>query len=1005
MPGSWIVRLALVSMLILPGPLSAQTATSGTIAGVVRDTSGAVVPGVTVEASSPALIEKVRTVVTDDQGRYAVVDLRPGTYTVTFTLQGFNTVRRQGLDVTTGFTSTLNAELRVGAVEESVTVTGASPVVDVENVRQQTVLTREVVDTLPTFRAWRGFAAITVGASLGGVGTQQDVGGNMGEKVVGFSIHGGRPGDMMMMQEGMTISWTGGQSRIFFPNEVGIQETTLETTGMSAESMTGGIQINIVPKDGGNTFSVYTNNSYSNGDLQSSNLTDDLRARGMLTEPAKVRKIYDYGVGVGGPIMKDRLWFYSAHRWWGAQSGAAGNYYNLNQNRFVGAADSGVTIYEPDLSQPAYSDNRNRDHSARLTWQAAPKHKFAANYSFQDNCDCFADLGSRPGVSPPGVSRQAPEADSSRGFGPQNHLQVVWTYPATNRVLFDAGVTYMREHSNVWSGAENTMAVPGHIAIVELSRGLLYNSLATQGLTPGGINITIRQWAQRFAASYVTGSHALKGGVSLLQANNKWNKGLAGPTNGLLYTLRGGVPLSLTQYASPFFSDTSIWPQVGLFAQDQWRVRNLTLNLGARFDSFNGYANAVHIPAGPIVGARDYPGTSNSPNWKDVTPRLGASYDLFGNGKTAIKGSIGRYVAFEGVTGLNRSTAPSGQIIDQATRTWTDSNGDYVPNCDLRSTTANDECGPLSNTRFGTVSPTTLYAADVVTDHRPYTWEGSVALQHEVRPGVGLTVGYYRTWYGNFRATDNQAVTPADYDPFCVAAPVDPRLPGGGGNPLCGLADVTPAKFGRVDNLVTQMSRFGKQTEVYNGIDVTMNARFGKGALLQGGVSTGQTVVDNCVVVDSPQQQRPGFCRTINPWRGQTQVKMSGVYPLPWWGLQTSATFQNLPGASVSALRPYTNAEVAPSLGRNLAAGPNGVVLVDLIPPYSKFEDRLTQVDLRFTKMVRVGRARVQGRFDIYNLLNANTVLAVNGVYGPAWTTPTLILAGRIFKFGAQVDF
>ena len=151
-----------LSLRSLPQAALAQSATTGTIAGVVKDTSGAVLPGVTVEAASPALIEKVRTAVTDDQGNYKIIELRPGTYTVTFTLPGFATLKREGIELTAGFTATVNAEMKVGALEETVTVTGASPVVDVQNVRTQTVLSREVLDALPTFKSLGGFIALTL---------------------------------------------------------------------------------------------------------------------------------------------------------------------------------------------------------------------------------------------------------------------------------------------------------------------------------------------------------------------------------------------------------------------------------------------------------------------------------------------------------------------------------------------------------------------------------------------------------------------------------------------------------------------------------------------------------------------------------------------------------------------------------------------------------------------------------------------------------------------------
>jgi hypothetical protein len=245
-----------------------------------------------------------------------------------------------------------------------------------------------------------------------------------------------------------------------------------------------------------------------------------------------------------------------------------------------------------------------------------------------------------------------------------------------------------------------------------------------------------------------------------------------------------------------------------------------------------------------------------------------------------------------------------------------------------------------------------------------------------------------------------------------VTAPTDPRLGAVSGTQLCGLYEINQAQFGVTNNLVTAGEHFGTRTEVYNGIDVTMSARFGAGGLLQGGFNTGRTDYDNCVEVDYPGQvlatttvQPRDFCRYSLPFEGQTQYKFSGVYPLPWWGILASGTFQNLAGIPIAANRPYANAEIAPSLGRNLSAGATGTATVALLEPNTMFEKRLTQVDLRVTKVVRLRDVRLQGMFDVYNAFNANTVLALNNTYGSTWLRPTAILAGRLFKFGVQLDF
>jgi hypothetical protein len=270
--------------------------------------------------------------------------------------------------------------------------------------------------------------------------------------------------------------------------------------------------------------------------------------------------------------------------------------------------------------------------------------------------------------------------------------------------------------------------------------------------------------------------------------------------------------------------------------------------------------------------------------------------------RTALKVSVGRYVTPE-ASGLALATNPAALIVSSTTRTWDDQNGNYVPDCDLRNRLANGECGAFANSAFGTTVIRTRYTPDVMNEWgvRPDVWQMGASVQQELRSGIGVRFGYFRTSLGNFRITDNLEVMPADYDQFCVTAPVDPRLPGGGGNQICGLYDLVPSKFGRVNNSVVPASNFGKQTQVYNGFDVGLQARFARGGLLQGGMNTGQTVTNNCLVVDTPQQASASqFCKITEPWAAQTQVKLSGSYPLPW-GSTVSAVFQNLPATSANS--------------------------------------------------------------------------------------------------------
>jgi hypothetical protein len=998
-PQGIVGLLAFSGVLLLPVAAWAQSPTTGAIAGVVRDSTGGVLPGVTVEAASPALIEKVRTVISDGEGRYQIVDLRPGAYTVTFTLTGFNTVRREGIELSAGFTAAVNGDMRVGALEETVTVTGASPVVDTQNVRTQSVLQREVLDTLPTNKSMQGFASLIVGmstaAATGTTFGRYDVGGNKTDAYSGVTVHGLRMGDGRMLYNGMRfnnmVSSGGGSNKQYFVNQQDVQEVVLETSGGGAENENAGVHVNMVPRSGGNTFTGSFTTAYTNGSLQSNNLSDELRARGLQTG-TEIKKIYDVGGGVGGPLKQDRLWFYTAHRGWGNQDWAANNYHNKTP---------GTLLYTPDLDSQGFTDFYFRDHTARLTWQATQKHKLMVSFSNQHNCNChlFVERGDR-----------SPEATTDYTYFGIWLGQATWTYPATQRLLFQAGATHLH---NSTAPRPQPGVLPEHIATTELTRNYTYNAPpATLSQAGYGYGHDYSQKNQYFSVSYIPGSHAFKVGIFTQQGVNlfRWVE----VNQALGYQVRNGVPVSLTEWASPGSQENRMKLNLGLYAQDQWTINRLTLNLGVRFDYFNAYVPAQSRPAGRFVPAFEFAQIDNVGNFTDLSPRLGAAYDLFGNGKTAVKFSVGRYVTALGAF-FPSFVNPANTIVQSTNRTWNDVNGNAAPDCDLNNRAGNGECGAIDNAAFGTVRVATRYAKDVLEgfSNRENTWTASASVQHELLPRVSVNVGYFRTWYGNFLATDNLLVTPADYDPFCITAPRDPRLPGGGGQQVCGLGDIKPEKFGQVDNVVTQASHFGGRREIYDGVDATISGRFATEGLFQGGMNVGRTWTQ-CVQVDAPIP----FCKNVPPFFNP-EIKFSVSYPLPW-DVQASAVFQSVPGIPINADYVATNAEIAPSLGRNLAACGNrdpctatylmtrydGTIGgIDLKEPNQEFEDRSKQLDLRFAKNFRVGRARIRGMFDIYNIFNGSNVGVMVTRFGPAWLRPTEVMAGRLLKFGAQLDF
>jgi hypothetical protein len=947
----------------------------------VRDASGGVIPGVTVEASSPALIEKARVAVTDQAGRYSIVNLRPGVYAVSFTLPGFSSVRHEGVELTASFTATVNAEMTVGALEETVTVTGETPTVDVQNVTQQRVMTRDVMDAIPVGTK----SVVALGVLIPGMTTNsQDVGGTQYGSAA-MAIHGSRLFEQTLLYDGMYYNNGAGRGGSFVAvsiNDATVREVSLETGGFGAESELGGVRGNVIPKDGGNSFEGYFSGNFTNHNLQSKNLSSDLQARG-LNSVDRVNYIYDVNPAIGGPIRTDRLWFYGAYRQWETNQYAAGLYYNKSTVPW---------IKEDDLTRPAYEGDEDYNGSIRLTWQATPRNKVSFQHQHARQIrDHFYTQSTTNRT-------QSPEATINYYADPSRLTQAGWNAPWTSRLLFEAGWAYAAKdfqfRLQTPDGVDET-DVPWR----DLGTGLSWGNLSGTY----GHNATW-QYNMRFATSYVTGSHAAKVGVTFQHAWAWTTQNVA--NNGVTLQLRNGTPAQITQFATPLELYETTKANIGVFAQDQWRLSRLTLNLGVRFDYLNSYVPEQQVGPGPLVPNRSisFGKVENVPDWKNVSPRLGMSLDLFGNGRTALKANIGRYLEGPNLTTFTRRANPAAAIVTQATRVWNDTfypvgdprRGNFAPDCNLISPLANGECAAANPSNFGTSNPTVRYSDEALTT-RGFNWEASAAIQHELLPRVSVNVGYFRRRYGNFLATDNMNIAPTDYTPYCVTAPLDSRLPNGGGYEVCGLFDAN--RIVAQNNVITLAGNFGDQTEIYNGVDVSVGLRLPAGAVLQGGTSTGRVTTSNCFVVDSPQQLLN--CEVTPPF--QTQVKLLGVYPWPWWGIQTSATVQSLPGPEITAGRSYSSAEVIGSLGRNLTSGN---ATVPLIAPGTMYGGRLNQVDFRVAKVMSFGAGtRLQANVDLYNLFNASPILALNTTFGAAWQRPLQILQGRLLKFGVQVDF
>jgi hypothetical protein len=997
-------------LLFLPSAAAAQAV----ITGVVKDSSGSVLPGVTVEAASPVLIEKLRSVVSDDTGQYRIVSLPPGTYTITFTLPGFSTVKRDGIELTGTFVATVNADLKVGALEETITVIGETPVVDVQSAKVQQSVSKEVLAAIPTSRTATGIQAL-----IPGLNTGTNAGGISGGSEGGAgTIHGGNSADSRMLNDGLTTGYNntggGGGNNA---NVAGSQEVVITTSGGLAEAETAGVQINLIPREGGNTFSGTVAGAGATGGMQGSNYSQALQTKG-LPAPQQLKNVYDLNPMGGGRIVRNRLWFYATYRVWGAHNTVPGIFWNSN------AGDPTKWTLAFDQSRPAIADVVNSTLIGRLTWQATPRNKLGMFWNEQYNC--IACSGG--GVANPPATIEA--ASGRQVYKPSRVRQVSWSSPISSKLLAEAG---WGEYSALFSfsGQPRTDGTynPDLIQVQEQA-GVLPNVLYRAPQRYDRSAIGTQSW--RASISYVTGAHNMKFGYygGLFNPTYYWYQ----PRNdGILqYRFLNGVPNQILFTGSNPSTQYRTSLPTSLYAQDQWTVSRLTLQGGVRFDRQytyypeNQFGGTAVFPVPVVFPEKSTPGV----NLKDLTPRLGAAYNVFGNGKTAVKFNLGKYAsAIPSIGGdldanpiIRMGSGLSGNLSDANSRSWKDLNQNYIPDCDLSNFADNRECGPVVNQSYGkgfvqNFDPNVLQGWGV----RPYEWDLGLSVQQELVPRVSLTVAYNRRWFGNFLVDDNVLIGPSDFDPFSVPVAADPRLPNGGGNTITGLYDLNPAKFGQVSFLRTPASKLGQESQNWQGVDVGVVARLRNGITVQGGTSTGRTLTDYCAVgsttpvvaavgtagtaglvnVDNPSRR---FCRVVEPLL--TQVRGLATYTIPRVDLLVSATWSSIPGPQLAANWFVPNAVVQSSLNRPLSGGAAGVT-VNLVQPGTLYGDRINDLDFRVAKVLRLGRTRTQVGIDLYNILNNDVVTGYNSGYVPggSWLKPTAILPARYMKVTGQIDF
>ena len=922
-PKIWGRLLLAAGITIAAAPsVHAQSA----IAGVVRDGSGAVLPGVTIEAVSPALIEGTRAAVTDNAGSYRIENLRPGDYVVTFALNGFRSVKRDGITLPASFTATVNAELSVGQLEESITVTGESPLVDVRGSVSQSVMNRATLDTIPT-----GKDPFAVAQLIAGVTTSTpDVGGTQVMQQPTLQVHGSSNNDNVFMVDGVQIQHIGfgGNQTGFYFNDGLMEEISYQTSSLPAEAPVGGVQINMIPRDGGNEFHGGAFATGGNGSMQADNLTPDLVALGFKAQN-RVQSVYDVNLTLGGPIRRDRLWFFGTFRRWSAN--------NYLGNTFASSGEQAV------------DDQHLSDATVRLTYQANRRNKFSFHYDRS-----IKWRGHRPNnwLS---ASINDPISDVVQTTQLNYIGEIKWSSPISNRLLAEAAVFTLPV--NYTLGFEPD-ALPDTLATFDQIRSII------SGVSPRMDTNSARMFTYSGNLSYVTGSHTLKVGT---QVRTGWSQELFSIRGDILQITNNGVPSSVRLVNTPSGHKES-GVNTGVYVQDSWRLGRWTLNPGVRYERFVMSIPAQSAPAGTWVPARDFPAQEGIVNWNTVSPRIGVSWDVFGDGRTAIKGGASRYDRLEGVTLAQPLNLRN---IAFQTCPWADANNDLVA-----------QTGEIAMSRCtGSLQPT-LGNVDPGLK-RPHQWEYTAMIQRQIGGNTSVSLGYYGRRFTDLYTTLNAAVPSSAYSPVTVTNPLT--------NAPMTVYNQDPATRTLSRNVLTTIPDL---LQTYNGVEVQLNTRR-HNATMFGGLTIGRDFGDQ----DSGDLNNPNNLINNNGSVGfdsTYQIRGGFSYRLPA-DLQLSGSVREATGLPQTRILVVTTS-IVPGLTQviqNVQTAPRG----DFRYPWQNL------VDLRLTKSFRTGATRFEPTIDVFNIFNNHAVTSANTTIGSSLGRPSAIVMGRLLRLGGRVTF
>jgi len=939
-----LVAVLALSVLI-PSTVFAQgggASSTGTIQGRAVDASGAILPGVTVTAVSPSMIG-AQTQVTNENGTYRFPAVPPGVYSLTFELAGFSTVKRDGVSISLGFTANVNAELALATLQETVTVSGASPVIDTTATRVQQNFKLDQLDSIPNGRDMWALLAATPGVVMSRI----DVGGNRAGTQTGYTAYG-LNGQVRVSVEGInTTEGTGGAG--FYFDYGSFEEVFLGVAGQGAEAATPGVQSQFLGKSGGNRFAGEVYSDFYNNSFQDSNLTSEhINTFGLREGSNEVQRYYDFNVNLGGPIKKDKIWFHTAWR----------KQFN--------------SVEQPLFNFDSDFDTWNTNPSIKTTYQINQRNKLIGYYQW--------NMKVQPNRLPLGTYTYDSEGPTSRQESPSWVWKGEWNGTVSDKLYLEARYgDFGYYDARLANSDEQYFWRDSGRLILTGAHAQSQNDRDRKQLTG----------AATYFLDTKRGSHTFKlGGEMYLES--QWGgrmQNVGGNiehiySNGASSQVIFGVPTALSVSGLKASDDGDLLvvnklDQQDAFINDTWTMGRVTLNIGARWDRYRGWMpeqRQLAYTNGPVSVPEQVFSERSFYTWNSFGPRIGAIYDIAGDGKTVIKASYGLFWHNPG-PGVSADANPN-QNNKSVTYNWNDLNGDRRFQL--------GEQGAVTNT---TLSGSIQLDPNIT---QPFSHDVSFYVERQVAASLGARVGFVYKSEDDLIAQYVPGRPISAYTvPFSfVDIGADGRANTGDERTLTllGVPSALASNF-PLTNVVQNTPRFSR----YKTVEASLAKRMGNRWSAQAG---GSYTWAHDFPGAYPNDPNGNFDQDTSRW----DFKLSGTYEAPL-KIRVSPLLRHQAGANFARTISVGSAAAT-------AAGAIYSGTIDAEPRNSRRHDNITVFDVRAERSFSLGgTVRLRAMLDLFNITNSNAVETRTVATGTSFLRPTAILAPRTARVGVRFQF